>query len=331
MIISVPLRVHTENPLGINLDNVAITEHFPVIAGDFQELNGYFGNIPPSNESDVILRKPALQHHRSAQVLLPSSEPTPATIMEDGATKIITAKGINITRPKLGVVTGPEGKHFPFTYGLMGQAEIGRQFERSKILSEAGVKTESLIGLLVLDEYIVNGKVIQPAEFWENALDEYTEKLGLLDTPSKIRTEKEAAVHEYASLPHVVLLRATESALRLADIQDNPDVHLFEMLSGTGLDNINDYFELLQTRTAISIKGLRDLGLVHRVLYHGGNITTSGEIVDLDTLRSIEDYASHTEFDAAVAQDIEDISTNIEQLQLALNRKADTRLFKSLI
>lgn len=341
MINSALLPVHAEMPLDERLTGLNISNSFPLIVGDFEELDKFYGNIYPLEVNNydsrqIGLRKPALQHHRSAQVLSLSpdgSEPGPVTIGHSGQRKLVTAKGINMTRPVLGVTTDLGGRPFPFAfaYGLVGKPEVGDQVEHSQILREAGITTDEFLGSLVLDAYFINGQAMQPEEFWDSALGEYEGKLKRLRISEESKTQRLNAIREYASYPHVILLRATEAVIRLADVQDAPDIHLSEMLSSLNANNVTGYLSLLQEQAASNIKRLHELGFVHRVLYHGGNVTTAGEIIDLDSLCTAEDYPNIDEFNRAASQDIDDLANNIERLQVALRKPADAELFRSLV
>ena len=118
------LPVHEEMPLDDRLTGLNVPSHFPVIVGDFKELDGFCGNIDTlkldvdSTFQQIGLRKPALQHHRSAQVLTPShdgSELVPTIIESNGQQRLVTAKGITMTRPVSGVMTDTKDRPFPFT------------------------------------------------------------------------------------------------------------------------------------------------------------------------------------------------------------------------
>lgn len=306
---------------------------FPVVIGTFNELNQFHGDIPKDDtEIRVGLRKPARQHHRSAIVTV---DEEPVTIADQSRQLLVTAKGANMSWPHVGLTYDSDRGVYPYTYGLVSVAELGRQFDRVAAFREAGITTEQVVGCFAIQEYIVDGKRMTHEEFGVDALNKHRRVVAQARIPLSEKMERERVIQSYVEHPHVIILRGTEAVLRLGDAQDEPDVHKTEMLERVGASSepgtenftLPDYFDWLQNRLGQNISGMQERGYVHRALYHGGNITTNGEIVDLDTVRHRSDYASEGEFEAACQQDIKDAATNIKLLQKAFGYAANVSAF----
>lgn len=334
--VGVAVHAHESFPVEAVMNASLPDGIFPVITGDFGQVNSYVGRIPAQdNALPLGLHKPAQQHHRSAVITAGSKNHQPIEVESGQVPLVVTAKGINMSHPVTGITTDSEDRPYATTYGLMGIQEIDNQFIDSNELRGWGVRTERLLGCLVIDEYILHGQPVTHAEFAEHALKAYLSKIANLTLPPRDKNKKEQLMYAYVQQPHVILLRATESALRLADVQDAPRIHQTEMLHQASQDTlqsmkITDYFIWLQERLAASIVALHNNGVAHRALYHGGNITTNGEIVDLDTIRRASHYPSREAFDAACLQDAQDVAANIEYTQTAYGLSPDSALFKRL-
>jgi hypothetical protein len=319
---------------GVSPDpNLPIRTTFPVVVGTVNELNFYAGSIPKADAAERLgLRKPAYQHHRSAIVAL---DDKPIEIKDNNRQLLLSAKGANMSWPHIGLTSNTDNRAYPYTFRLVSVSEIGNQFKNMNELRDSGVVTERVIGCFALEEYIVDGRHLTHEEFAANAVRSYMGTTIKLQIPFAEKVRREALMRDYTRKPHVIILRATESALRLADVQDEPRLlkdEMSERVSASGEPNtdalsLGDYFMWLQKRLAQNLKRMHAAGFVHRALYHGGNVTTNGEIVDLDTLRRPVDYDSHASFIAACRRDIADVAKNIVLLQQATDQQPDTSEF----
>ena len=307
---------------------------FPVFTGDFRALDTFSGSVV-STTGGPGLRKPAREHHRNAVVTDATGSDIEIHDLATGAQLVVTAKGTNMTRPRIGVTTGELGRPYGYTYGLMDRHETGAQSRYAERLTSSGMAAERLLGGMAVEEYLVGGRVLSPEEFSSHALAEYEAKLAGLKSMKEKPDKRLAVARNYVGGGHSIVLRGMESALRLADLQDAPELHSPEAFSRVPASaetievpkDAAEYMEWMQSRLGTNIKRMHQADLVHGVLYHGGNMTTNGEIVDLTTLRGRELMRSDTAFEDAAAKDVADAARNVEQTQTALGLTPDSRLF----
>lgn len=306
---------------------------FPVIVGNFGKLDSFYGDIPKSDESQRIgLRKPAQQHQRSAIVTLDNE---PVVITVEGRELLVSAKGTSMSWPRVSPTSNSDQRGYPYTYGLVSADELSNRFEHMATLREVGVPTEHPVGCFQIQEYLFDGQRITREEFAVRAIERHIRIVAAAQLPHREKVKREEAMREYVAKPHVIILRGTEAALRLRDVQDNPQAHTPEMLErvnasgewNTDEMTLPDYFAWLQDRVGQNLRSMQDAGLVRAGLNNGNKITTNGEIVDLDAIRRREDCGSDVAFDAACRLDISDAADSIKLLQKATGLKPDVSRF----
>lgn len=248
----------------------------PLKPGHIPELAIVVERYTPKKGSP--LRLISFNHGRSFELQTGNQEP--GIVFSDQHGNIYTSinlKGNNLAEPSIEYTQSEPGN--VKINGLQQDNALGRVIAASNLLRANHVETEWILKVMPPQELPLNGRIVTIPEFKENVKARHSEKA--------------RAPFERTKL--VITVRAMATSIRLMDLR-NATIHLRKALKtvnslrGIKHEGKIDAWDYLESYLPQNLG--RNLGTLHRLgLFHNyvtpHNITATGGIVDLDSVRGL--------------------------------------------